>query len=288
MRRTSIALTSLAVALLGAEARARPIHPALAVQALGNRTAVTAAPFQPIGSPTAWVTAKDLANITLTQPGSGNYVISCVNKGTAGGAFHNLDYPNNRPRWYDDAFLGAGRPYLWFPGQSEVRSLWGSLPSVAYITPTDCTIYVVMYAHSLESDGSGVNNNPTPIEFDNIGLSVRSGAGGQAIAWHQTTGNPIDNIEAPITNGDATLHVWKVVHDNDVLSLSVDGGIPVSTPCSGIYTPNGPPNIGFNGQSFNNGMFHGAICEWIVYNRALTPSEDKSNMAYLRKQWGTP
>ncbi len=307
MRRTFFALATLAISFLAAGASARPVHPVptsaiagsgemllpvQAVQGLANRSGTTAAPFKPIGNPTAWVSAKHVEQMSLLPGGSGSDVVSCANRGSAGGTFNNFEFPGNRPQWFDDGFLGAGRPYLWFPGQSQVRSLVGSLPSTAYITPSHSTVYIVMYAHALQSDNTGpsISSNGTAIEFDNIAVAVRSNGGnGRAIGLHRPTAPaPYDFVEAPMTSGDATLHVYKVERHGGVLSISVDGGAPVSVGTGANYTPNEIPRVGFNGQSFNTGMFYGAICEWIVYNRELTPPEDNANLAYLRMQWGTP
>jgi hypothetical protein len=291
MRRTIVALTTFSLALLATEARARTLHPkmllaAQAVHASGNRGAATAAPVRPVSTPTAWVTAKDLANITM----AGSVTDSCVNKGSAGGTFYTLQ-PSHRPLRLDDGLFGAGRPYFWFPGQADIKMFVGSHFASSYITQYDATIYIVMYASVLEwNDPANVPNNPTPIEFDNIGLCVRSGDGGRALAWHVPRFVvQYSHVEAPIASGDQTLRVVKVQHHDDTLSISVDGGAPTSVPSGSILQPvSGYPYIGFNAQSFNNGMFHGAICEWLVYNRELTPSEDKANMAYLRQEWGTP
>lgn len=276
MLRASIVLATLALTCFAAEARAQ------------SGFSRQPGRLRPIGNPTAWVTAKSPAHITMAG-GSGSRVSSCVNRGSAAGTFDGVD-TNNQPRWYDDGFLGAGNPYFWFGGHDAHENLSGSLPSSAYVTSSACTIYIVMYAHVLqENNTASISQNPTAIEFHDVGLAVRAGDGGRAIGLHRPLGPPqYDFIEAPITSGDATLHVWKLAHVGGVLSLSVDGGAPVTVATGTTNALTSAPIVGFDGQSFNPGAYYGAIGEWIVYNRAVTPVEDAFNMQYLRDAWGTP
>jgi hypothetical protein len=265
------------------------LAPVQAIQPSGNYGAVQPVPFEPVGSPTAWVTAKDLANITLLGGGSGSAAFSCVNKGSAGGTFAHFTAPNpaNLPIWYDDGFLGAGLPYLWFTGTSLIRVLEGQFPSSAYVTADAYTIYVVVYAHQLTPTAGETSQNPTVIRFASTGFAINTPDG--AILYSKD-GNPAwgDYVAAPVASGDATLHVWKLEHAGGLLSMSVDGGVPVTVASGTTQDLSGLPKLGFDCCSFNSGSFHGAISEWIVYNKQLTPGQDRANMAYLRNEWGTP
>ncbi len=328
MRRALIVLTTLAVTLLASEARAQAIRlepwphsgdeaplagastpaawfaslasaptaihgamlaPVQAIQPSGNHGAVQPVPFEPVGSPTAWVTAKDLANITLLGGGSGSATFSCVNKGSAGGTFAHFTSPNpsNLPIWRDDGFLGAGLPYLWFSGTSQIRVLEGQFPSSAYVTANAYTIYVVMYADLLTATAGETSQNPTVIRFDATGFAVNTPDG--AILYNKD-GAPAwgDYAAARVASGNATLHVWKLEHAGGLLSMSVDGGVPVTVASGTTLQLSNLPKVGFDCCSFNAGSFQGAISEWIVYNKQLTPGQDRANMAYLRNEWGTP
>ena len=98
--------------------------------------------------------------------------------------------------------------------------------------------------------------------------------------YHMTNG-----ASFPGPSADTNLHTVTYVFNGTSSSIAVDNGAPI-TGSSGTNTMSGTLFVGTDNVS---GFYlTGAICEYLLWARTLTGTEQTNTYNYLKAKWGTP
>jgi len=133
----------------------------------------------------------------------------------------------------------------------------------------------------LGNDSSGFNS----IDY-RIGMSIAGpNIGHLGLVRNDTAPNRFNQLEASIAMNDGNAHILALTFDGFDVSLRTDLTVDnfLATNIAGIFTGAQPGlGAGFNGVA----QLKGKICEFILYEKTVTPVEDLRVVNYLIDKWG--
>ena len=185
--------------------------------------------------------------------------------------------PANQPTYYKTtaAHLINGHPAIFFAGVQN--SVFYDLANASLASQTTWTVFAVVKCDHFSGFNAqtftGDTGATTPFRFlyDTVLHDYQVGNNGGTITGGTPDGNP--HLLCAVNNGASSL-------------LALDG-TTLTSGTLGLVAIAPPFHVGSAGAA-NTGPFFGSIGEVVVYNGALSTSDQSSVTGYLKSRWGIP
>lgn len=221
--------------------------------------------FRRIPGLVLWLDGSDSSTVTVATGASAWYDKS------GSGLVATQATGANQPTYGSPVF--NGRKALYFDGTNDDMVIAAN----SALNLTACTIMVVFYADELRNAGviSKIGTNITP---DGFGIYTRSG--GQT--WFQGDSNDAQHVALSGFTA-TTLSLTTARGDNTHQTLRTNGSVGTTRNGTAIFTANLATRIGT--RTSGSEYFKGYICEILIWNRMLTPREERVARYALVDRW---